>query len=281
MYNIKNNVRYKLYDKEKEQVVGYFDNMYEIRNFIESKIVFNNYVNFYSLCLEFSTFDSDYIIKDLSMDFIKRYRKVRVGVGAYKTVPHKHLVIIDTNGKVFNYSEIVNELVAIHRGNKITFGLGKTYRGDPNTPKDWKNRPITYRGALGYKWHTKGSGSYNLVVNKRERANSQPKFHGNEVYADIMEEIAETSNIDVSIQMIKSAYNSMRVDRRNLANNVWEDGYTYQSYKYGRPESWKNHKKTRQWCRGKNRHRFISKYRTEDTTDITEILNIEEEKEVA
>lgn len=282
MYTVKNDVSYKLYDKEKGEVVGTFDSMYEVRDFVASQIVFHDDVRFDGLSFEFSTVDGYYILKDLSMDFEKRYRTVRVGLRQSKLVPYKNLVILTDNGGIFNYTEIVDELVAMHRGNKITFGIGKTYSGNPETPKNWRNRPIHYRGMLGAKRHPKGSGSYKLIVNKRERANAQPKFHGNGVYADILEEITEVTTADVNITMIKSAYNSMRDDRRKLSNNVWEDGYTDQHYKYGRPESWKNHRKTRQWCREKNTHRFRSKYIGDiDTTDIEEMFNTSEHKEVA
>ena len=63
-----------------------------------------------------------------------------------------------------------------------------------------------------------------------------------------------------------------------MASHVWDDGYTDQYYKYGKPECWKNHKKTKQWKPNKNTARqtarkdnlraYIDKEYTYDYEDI-------------
>lgn len=258
MYNVNNNTTYYLYDKCKNAYVRVFKSLVEIRNFVESKIRFR--------CGAYYLPDNKYFeVKDLSMSFDIRYDIVTKTNFTYDEdsgeyiprnveykVPVQEYVIVDKNLKIFNYTEMVDEIVCLHKNIRINFGLGKTYAGDSTTPitslKRRRNMLGSYSGA---KWHHKGYYSSRLIVNKSERVDNNSNLN-DKYYADISDEIEETLNVRVNPDMIKSAYNSMRSDRRALTKDVWEDAYTEQYFKWGHPENWKNHKKSKQWKNNKN-----------------------------
>jgi len=249
MYIVNNSVEYWLYDKTKNAYTRKFDNMQELRDFIETCIVFHDDARYpyYNICeIEY------YTVKQLSMSFEPVYKFYDIGFGMtyHDTRPY---VIVDKNLKIYNYSEIVDEIVAKHKGLKISFGIGKTYKGNSFTEKSPMNRYKARRAAMGvisgFKYHRQSR--CNLIVNKSERIACNSHLHDN-YYMSIADDIRDELGIDVDPKLIKSAYNSMRYDRRYAAGDVWEDGYDYHTYRHGCPESWKNHKKSKQWKNDKN-----------------------------
>ena len=172
-------------------------------------------------------------------------------------------VIIDENSNIFNYMEIVNELVAMHQGIDIKFGIGRTYKGpsitNPTLANQWKIERAKCGAISGFKRHH--SGKRHLIVNKTERTACNSHLHDSH-YSEMANEIFDELGIEVNPSLIKSAYNNMRHNRRYMSGDVWEDGYAQRDYRYGCYESWKNHKKTRQWNRCKNtiRQAYMNSY---------------------
>ncbi|MBO5435140.1 hypothetical protein J6A31_04890 [bacterium] len=154
----------------------------------------------------------------------------------------QEFVIIDNLGRIFNYTEMINELRAHCNGVKINFGIGKTYSGDAYTEP--KQRWYPY--FCGGHYTSKGSGSSRLAVNKAERIANNSNLN-DEYYGDIADEIEENLNVTINLRDIKTVYNSMKNKRRMLADKGWGSVYSEQFCKYGRPENWKNHKKSKQW----------------------------------
>ncbi len=225
-YIIEPQFEYFLYDKIEQKCIRKFLHMYEIRDYISKKLGFKDDRNW-----SWKILNGSYMIEDLSMDFEIKYDELGAPVERY--------VIIDPDMKIFNYTEIVNELVAMHDNHQINFGIGKTYPGDAfNLPT--RPRPIV---RMGRKRRHKSRCT--LIVNKAERVatNSNIKM---EFYSDISDEIKDEHFIEIDPFLIKKAYNSMRSYRKALSKY---GGYTYQRYTYGSSSCWKSRKISHQWKR--------------------------------
>lgn len=254
MYNNNNHETYFIFDKLKNAYIYSTESIAELRDFIKKRICFHGHASW-----TYIPKNKYFVTKELSMTLKPSYdytwttrseHDVETDTWITHEICVQHIrpeyVIVDNHGRIFNYTEIINELIAYRNNAKITFGLGHTYAGPAVTKSSHTDKRRLWYGP---KRHHKSR--CHMIVNKAERVASCNNLN-NTAYLDITDEINEELGVSVNMQMIKSAYNSMRSNRRMMASHVWEDGYTDQYYRYGKPECWKNHKKTKQWKPDKN-----------------------------
>lgn len=81
------------------------------------------------------------------------------------------------------------------------------------------------------------------IINLSEKVTTSrtPKV----VVEDIVDEIQTDLGVSVNVTILNKAYNSMRGKRKILSVGTTNSIY----WKYGKPASWKNRKKTKQWER--------------------------------
>lgn len=229
-----NKVIWYLYDKQDCKVSKQFYHKYEIKKFLESRMRDSDMPENLSMTMKDEY--KEYYDLIYSPDTDKYYK--------YNSVYYlkNTEVIIDNYGRIFNYMEMVYEIVSKRTGVKINYGEGYTYSGNPCMPKSYWNRPRKF-WYCGSKPH--GSSNGKLIVSMREAVQSYdiPRQYYEELFLD-------DEPYDVDVKMLKKAMKSMRSYRRNLTPGMWwDDRYTEEYVKNGRPASWKRQKKRKQWER--------------------------------
>ena len=241
MYNITNINEYWLYDKFNQKFVRKFSSMYEIREFIETSLIKSRCIFAYCPLIDLSM---DFDLKFLHRNYDGRSicTNNAKNEDADITIPIHRYVIIDKHNHIFNYTELVNEIIANSNNYSITYGLGKTYFKPMSTSTSVKQ---------SYKFYDSGckrvhASRATIKINKSERILTNT-IHNMKYYDELADEIKNELNVDVSSNLLKSAYECMRGSRRHEIGD-----YAEHNYKYGAHENWKKHKKTKQWCNDKH-----------------------------
>lgn len=261
-----------LYDTQAQRVIKVFDSVKDVRDWLEN------------FCLRLSENGERMLISPgktaLSMSLSNIRYVLHSSFGYWDedaemwvqeschTSDLKDLVIIDENYRIFNYMGIWYELCAYLYGDRITYGIGKTYKGD-TTDKQSSSRYYYWRRSCKPKHRSRD----HLIISKSERVDS---------YDIGRDEIRETAEeCELREEDVKKAYKSMRPKRYEGCINRFTDPYArkYHSKSYYR--SWKNKKRRSQWGGGvmnkKRRKRLREDYvKLKDVRDdIKEVLDDE------
>lgn len=254
MYKTEDFKTHYLYDKVKREYIRTFNSMYEIRCFL--KTIWMDETNHN---LDYFYYDpiGNSMFKNLSMDFkihtfdVSRFPITYLHKNCEfysdineldRNTTYDQYVIFDKDFKIFDYTEMYYEFVAEKIGYKRTFGLGRTYSGSPITESP-KNLNVYRFYHNGHKHRGRGKCSWREIINLSEKVTTSrtPKV----VVENIVDEIQTDLGVSVNVTILNKAYNSMRGRRK-----IFSVGATNSIYwKYGKPASWKNRKKTKQWER--------------------------------
>lgn len=234
-----------LYDTMRKCVLREFKSITEIRDYIDSLLFERLYLGDHAIAMPSNLTMS---LSPIMIDCFKYgadywdedENRYIPGFGQYQI--YRYLVIIDGNFRIFNYTEIVNELKAHYYGQRITYGIGRTYKGEAYALPKYK-RIYSYR--TGKRRHR---SSPHLIINKRERVSSF------DVPDSILQDISDECDIDE--KLVKKAYRSMRSNRTAYCMSDYDCEYAHRSYG---SRSWKDRKQKRQWAGNKDKTRHISK----------------------
>lgn len=259
MYKNEKQEIYYLYDKERGYCTRRFVNLFEVREFIKERLESKlheclwpyNTINVkhpynLSMCIEdtYSAYERVHTVWDSTANDYKCNTYI-------EQVAYNTEVIISSEGRIFNYTEIVNELIAYSNHTNITYGMGHTYSGG-NKVKKGK----VYARYNGQKRVHCNYGRLSLPINVCAR------FKNTKIETVSIVEDCKDCGYDISETIVEKAL-------RHRKEEVTRRMYTTR-HRYVSTASWKTQKKTRQWQREKNGQRIVSKYKTsvEDTEDI-------------
>lgn len=244
MFNTHRNETLYLYDTMRKCVLREFKSITEVRDYIDSLLFERLYLDDHAITMPSN------LTMSLSPIVIDRFKygdywdedenRYIPSFGRYQI--YRYLVIIDENYRIFNYTEIVNELKAHYYGQRITYGIGRTYKGEAYTPPEYKRR---YSYCSGKRRHRSRP---HLIVNKRERVSSL------DVPDSVIKDISDECDIDK--ELVKKAYRSMRANRAVCCIGDYDYEYAHRS-RSGR--SWKDRKQKRQWAGNRDKTRHSSK----------------------
>lgn len=231
MYNIENNEKFYVYDLKKQEYVAILNSMYELREYMyDIWYVYYNHIKYFTM--EFRVRDNC-----LRRWFTQPYYDNNGELMGRREVTHytpKHLVIFDKDFRIFNYTELLNEFEAHALGHKITYGIGHTYKGNPDT-KSCRRRKVS-SFVPGSKCVDRSRAHRCIKLDEQTKTFSVPN--------ELITEIAEETNL--SETTINKAMKAMRGSRKTYCREDLRsrDG---SNNKYGCPVSWKNQKKAKQW----------------------------------
>lgn len=249
MYNIERKDTIFLYNKSRGMAIRRFDSLYELRNFIESKL------------LEAKRWDNPYPTRPhgLSMSFEQTFMDAyeynwRLGEYVYRTYAVNDDVLLYPDWRIFNYTEMVNEIESHRVGCKITYGIGHTYKGNPCDPSP------KYRCRYTDNGHKRAYRTHDChVVFPLDEREDLSKIEKD----DLVEEIGEMG-VDVSPNIIKNINKKIRPHRVSVAGSI--HAAHYEKSHCLTPHSWKEKKRQRQWMRSEcKQHLRHPEYHSLDT----------------
>ncbi len=233
-----------LYNTETKTIEKTFKDIYDVRTYISKEIEREREYGFDHI-LDFPKKLTMSLEPTTPIDFITREFSYGLTHDSLR-----HLVIIDKNHRIFNYTEIVNELIAYDNKQQIAYGIGHTYKG-PSFDATTKPKRIrdTLTPWLNFAKHHYRSAPHK-VISCREITETL------DYPDDIISEIAE--ECDTQTHVVEKACKSMRSGRKSRSIGYWDD----EAYNYDRPyeiRSWKGYKRKAQWSKAHTSIRRQSK----------------------
>jgi len=240
MHNIERNETVFLYNKSMQEAVRKFSTYSEVRNFIEDRLRLSQQ----NFGLE------SYHPNNLSMTMEQTSRVFRLynpvsGHFSPVNVTTNTEVLLFPDWRIYNYTEMVNEIIAYKRGNQITFGKGYTYKGSPfEEPNNQRTWAISYGNGhkINYRTH-----QARLIFPLKDRTEYTT---GESI--DIIDEVSEmgVEMFDNVLKNVKRKTRPSRVEKVfDIGSFHWEDSYS-------NSKSWKNKKRQKQWMRKECRERI-------------------------
>ena len=227
MYNIENNEKFYIYDLRNGICLAAFSSMHELREYM-----YNIWAGF-AIGVDKESFTMEFKVRD---ERFWRWYTTSDGteIKTSYCIPRKFLIILDKRFQIFNYTELFDEFEAHWRGDKITFGVGHTYKGNPDT-KSYRRKKVS-SFVPGSKCVDRSRAHRCIKFNEQTKTFSVPR--------ELISDVAEETNL--SEAMINKAYNSMRGDRKYYCKGNLRSRDNSKN-KYGSPVSWKSRRKSKQW----------------------------------